>query len=78
MCLAKWPWLVSGSTQMEKNSAPRLPRRALSRLMWPDVVGIGRADVEAFVEKTLRRVGVGVDDDGGFVNRASLGADGYV
>ena len=30
-----------------------------------DVFGIGRADVEAFVEKALRRIGMGVDDDGG-------------
>ena len=42
------------------------------------VVGIGRADVEAFVEKTLGRVGMGVDYDGGFLNGASLGADGYI
>ena len=32
-----------------------------------DVVGIGVADVEVLVEKTLRRVGMGVDDDGGVV-----------
>ena len=44
----------------------------------PRVIGIGRADVEAFVEKTLGRVGVGVDHDGGFLNRASLGADNDV
>ena len=44
----------------------------------PRVIGIGRADVEVFVEKTLGRVGVGVDHDGGFLNRASLGADNDV
>ena len=38
--------------------------------------GIGVADVEVLVEKTLWSVGVGVDDDGGVVNGASPGSDG--
>ena len=40
------------------------------------VFGIGRSDVVVFVEKALRRVGVRVDDDGGVVDLAGLGADG--
>jgi hypothetical protein len=32
-------FVASGSTQMEKNSAPRLPAFALSRLMWPESLG---------------------------------------
>src|ERR1035438_1460745 len=35
----KWPWLTTGSTQMEKNSAPRLPLRAVSRLKLPSPSG---------------------------------------
>ena len=42
------------------------------------ILGIGRADVEAFVEKALRGVGVGVDDDGGIVNLAGARADDQV
>ena len=30
----------------------------------PDVIRIGRADVESLIEKALRRVGVRVDDQG--------------
>jgi len=32
-----------------------------------DVVGIGAADVKAFIEKTLRRVGVRINDEGRIV-----------
>ena len=39
------------------------------------VLGVGRSDVEILVEKTLRRVGVGVDNQRRLVNLASLGAD---
>ena len=72
---AKWPWLVSGSTQMEKNSAPRFPALALSRLMWPRVFWIGRSDVVVFVEEALRSIGVCVDDDGGVLDLAGFLAD---
>ena len=41
-----------------------------------DVFGIGGADIEVLVEKTLRCVGVSVNDDGGVVDGASSGADG--
>ena len=40
-----------------------------------DVVGIGRPDIEALVEKTLRRVGMGVDHQGGVVDGSGFGAD---
>ena len=43
-----------------------------------EVVGIGRSDVEAFIEKTLRCIGVGVDDQRGVVDGARLGSDGNV
>src|ERR1700733_15823953 len=39
------------------------------------VAGIGRTDVVVFVEEALGRVGVRVDDDGGILNLAGLGAD---
>ena len=42
------------------------------------VFGIGRTDVEAFVEEALRGVGVGVDDDGRIVNLAGARADDHV
>src|ERR1017187_8126976 len=56
---AKWRWLVSGSTQMEKNSAPRFPALALSRLMWPRVAGhkAGIQPVRTTVE-TCARLGL--------------------
>jgi hypothetical protein len=44
----------------------------------PNVFGIGRSHVEAFVEKALGRVGMGVDNEGGIVNGASLGADRFI
>ena len=50
-------------------SAPRLVEADVA-----DVVGIGRADVESFVEKPLRRVGVGVHDQRGIVNLLRTGA----
>src|ERR1019366_2554598 len=40
------------------------------------VFGIGRSNVVVFVEKTLRSVGVRVDDDAGVVNLTGVGADG--
>jgi hypothetical protein len=40
------------------------------------VVGVGRSDVVALVEKTLRSVGMGVDDDGRVLNLIGLFADG--
>ncbi len=40
------------------------------------IFGIGRSDVVVFVEEALRGIGVGIDDDGGVLNRASLLADG--
>ena len=40
------------------------------------VFGIGRSDIVVLVEKTLRCIGVRVDDDGGVVNLTGLGADG--
>ena len=39
------------------------------------IFGIGRSDVVVFVEEALRGIGVRVDDDGGVVNLAGLGAD---
>src|SRR5580700_4350919 len=36
---AKWPSFGPGLTKMEKNSAPRLPRWALSRLRLPTSLG---------------------------------------
>src|SRR5260370_39857110 len=42
----------------------------------PDVIRIGRADVEVLIEKALRGVGVGVDDDGGVVDGPGAGRDG--
>ena len=39
------------------------------------VFGIGRSDVVVFVEKALRSIGMRVDDDGGVVDLAGLGAD---
>ena len=41
-----------------------------------DVFGIGIADIEVFVKKALRSVGVRVHDDGRVVNGASARADG--
>ena len=41
-----------------------------------DVFRVGVADVEVFVEKALRRVGMSVHDDGRFVDGACLGAEG--
>jgi hypothetical protein len=42
------------------------------------VFGIGGADIETFVKKSLGRVGVGVNDDGGIVNLSRPRADDYV
>ncbi len=39
------------------------------------ILGIGRSDVEALVEEALRGIGMRVDDDGGVVDLARLGAD---
>ena len=39
-------------------------------------MGIGRAEVETFIEKTLRRVGMGIDDQGGVVNGSRSSSDG--
>src|SRR5262249_23540313 len=41
-----------------------------------NVMRMGGADVEAFVQKTLRRVGVSVDDNRGIVDFLRGGADG--
>jgi len=43
-----------------------------------DVVGIGRANVEAFVEKALGRVGVRVNHESGVVNLLRARAHGNV
>jgi hypothetical protein len=40
-----------------------------------DIFGIGGADIKILVQKTLRRVGVSVNDDGGIVDGASPRAD---
>src|ERR1017187_7531237 len=42
------------------------------------VVGIRRADIEAFVKKPLRRIRVRVNDEGGIVNLSRTGADNHV
>ena len=54
-------------------SAPRFVEADVS-----SILRIGRSNVEAFVEKSLRRVGVGVDDDGGIVNGARLRANRFI
>ena len=41
-----------------------------------DVCRIGAADIEVSVEKALRRVGMGIDDDGRIVNLLGFGGDG--
>src|ERR1700722_5923013 len=43
-----------------------------------EIFGIGRSNVETFVQKPLRRIGVGVDDEGGAVNLARSRADDHV
>ncbi len=42
------------------------------------IFGIGRSDVEVFVEEALRGIGVRVNDDGGIVDLAGLLADGVL
>src|ERR1043166_2408129 len=71
--LAKWPLVVSGSTQIEKNSAPRLPA---PRFVQADVAGvfwIGVADIKVCVQKTLRRVRMGIHDNRGVVDGSGPG-----
>ena len=57
---------------MEKNSAPRLPARAFVEADVTNVFWIGCADVEILVEEALRGVGVGIHDNCGVVDGASL------
>src|ERR1700722_9279687 len=52
-------------------SAPRFVEAYMADILW-----IRRANIESFVEKSLRRVGMGVDDDGGSVERARAFAHG--
>ena len=48
---------------MEKNSAPKLPRRRFIEAQMANIVRIGRANVEALVKKTLWRIGMSINDD---------------
>ena len=54
---------------------PEIAATSLVEAEVTHIVGIGRADIEAFVEKSLRRVGMSVYDDGGRVNRAGASTD---
>lgn len=54
---------------------PEIAATSLVEAEVTHIVRIGRADIEAFVEKSLRRVGMSVYDDDGLVNRAGASTD---
>ncbi len=65
-----------GSTQIEKNSAPRFPALDFLEADVTHVFGVGVADIEFLIQKALRRIRVSVHDDGGVMNLTGLRADG--
>src|ERR1700721_1249082 len=55
-----------------------IPTLGLVEADVPNIVRIGGPDVEAFIQKTLRSVGMSVNHNGRFLNRARFRADGNV
>src|ERR1700722_3516798 len=53
----------------------QVPAPRLIQTDVPNIVRIGRSDVESFVEKSLRPVGMRADNNRRFLNSASLPAD---
>ena len=58
-----------------KEFRPKISPARLFEADMPNVVRIRRADVEALIEKSLRRIGVRVDYDGGIVDGPGFRAD---